>query len=258
MSLIHPTAIIHADAVIGEGTRVGAYSTIDRHVVIGKNCEIYNHATVTGRTRIGDDVKIFPYAAVGLEPQHVGYKGEPTTVQIGDRVTIRESVTINRGTTFGRGITVVEDDVLLMAYCHVAHDCVVGKKVIMANLVNLAGHVVIGDHAVIGGMSAVCQYCRIGDHAFVGGGSLVRKDVPPFLSGKGNDFHMQGVNVVGLTRRGYSIDSIKQLKNLYKLFFLRKLTVGQALEKARFEEVDSTEVRLFLDFIANSKIGIER
>jgi UDP-N-acetylglucosamine acyltransferase len=258
MSLIHPTAIVHPNAILGEGTRVGAFSIIEEHVVTGKDCDIQDHVVVRGRTQIGDQVRIFPFAAVGVEPQHMAYKGEPTTVVIGNRVTLRESVTVHRGTTFGTGTTIIGDDAFIMAYCHVAHDCIVGKNTILANLVNLAGHVTIGDYAVVGGMTAVCQYCRVGNYAFVGGGSLIRKDLPPYLVGKGNDFHVQGVNLVGLSRRGFAAPAVKTLKQLYRIFYLQKLTVNQAIEKAQMELGDSDEVRLFISFLKTSKMGIER
>ena len=255
---IHPTAIVHPRAVLGEGTRVGPFSIIDQYVVTGRNCEIQEHVVVRGRTTLGDEVKIFPFAVIGGEPQHTRYGGEPTTVEIGNRVTLRESVTVHRGTPFDKGRTLIGDDCFIMAYSHVAHDCEVGRSVIIANSSQLAGHVVVEDFATLGGQTGVAQHCRVGRYCYVGGGSIVRKDLAPFLLGKGNDFEVQGINVVGLTRKGFSPPTIRRLKSLYKIFFLQKLTVAQAIERAVVELGESDEVKLFIDFVKSSKMGIER
>jgi UDP-N-acetylglucosamine acyltransferase len=255
---IHPTAIIDPDAHLGEGTRVGPYSIIEAGVRLGKNCDIQSHVVLRGDTQIGDDVKIFPFAVVGSEPQHLHYKGEPTRVIVGNRVTIRESVTIHRGTKVGTGVTQVGDETLLMAYTHVAHDCSVGANVIIANSVQLAGHVEIGESVVIGGQSEIAQFCRVGKYCYVGGGSTLRKDLPPFLVGKGNEFEVQGINVVGMTRHGFSSDTVHKLKTLYKIFYLQQLTVNQALEKITIEIPDCEEARWFCQFIKSSKAGIIR
>jgi len=254
----HPTAIVHPDAIIGEGTRIGAFSVIDAKVVIGKNCEIQDHVVIRDYVSLGDEVKIFPFAVIGSAPQHFKYKGEPTTVAIGNRTTLRESVTVHRGTTVGIGKTVVGEDCFIMAYCHVAHDCVVGNHVVIANSTQLAGHVEIGDFAIIGGLSAVTQFCRVGPHCFIGGSSIIRKDLPPFLSGKGNEFEVQGVNAVGLSRRGYDSDAVHRIKKMFKIFYLQGLTVSQAIEKVLTEVADAPERAQFLGFVESSKTGITR
>ncbi len=258
MAEIHPTALVHPDAHLGEGTRVGAYAIVDAKVQTGRGCVIHNHAVIRDFSVLGDEVQVHPFAVIGGDPQHVKYRGEPTTVSIGNRVVLRESVTVNRGTTFGNGTTVVGDDVLIMAYSHVGHDCIVGNNVIIANSVQLAGHVTVGKNAVIGGISGVTQFCSVGDFCFLGASSLLRKDLPPYLSGKGNDFEVQGVNVVGLERSGVSPEVIRSLRNLYKIFYRQKLTVSQALEKATIEIPSSPEREIFLSFLKSSKMGIVR
>ncbi|MBY0369234.1 acyl-ACP--UDP-N-acetylglucosamine O-acyltransferase [bacterium] len=255
---VHPTASVHPDAHLGEGTRVGAYAVIEPKVVTGKNCVIHNHAVLRDYTTLGDEVQVHPFAVIGGEPQHLKFKGEPTTVQIGNKVVLRESVTVHRGTVFGHGTTVIHDGVYLMAYSHVAHDCVVGPGCILANTVQLAGHVTLGRNVTIGGVSAVTQFCTVGDFAFIGGGSLLRKDLPPFLSGKGNDFEVQALNVIGLERQGFSVDAIRALRKAFRIIYLQKLTVSQALERATVEVPALPEVDAFLGFIKNSKQGIAR
>jgi UDP-N-acetylglucosamine acyltransferase len=203
-------------------------------------------------------VQVHPFAVIGGDPQHLRYQGEPTSVSIGNRVTLRESVTVHRGTAFGNQTTVVKDGAYLMAYCHVAHDCIVGENVILANGVQLAGHVTLGNSVTIGGVSAVTQFCSVGDFCFIGGGSLLRKDLPPYLSGKGNDFAVQGVNAVGLERNGFSSEAISALRKVFKIFYLQKRTVAQALEKATEELGAVEEVQKFLQFLRQSKQGIVR
>lgn len=255
---VHPTAIVHPDAHIGDGTRIGAFAIVEPKTAIGKNCRIQDHAIIRDYSTLGDEVNVHPFAVIGGEPQHTRYKGEPTTAVIGSRTVLREYVTVNRGTAFGNGTTVVGEDVLLMAYCHVAHDCVVGNKVILANTVQLAGHVTLGKSVVIGGVSAVTQFCSVGDYSFIGGGSLLRKDLPPYLSGKGNDFQVQGVNLVGLERQGFTIETIKTLRKLFRIFYLQNLTVAQAMERAGTEVPAIPEVEAFLAFLRQAKQGIAR
>jgi UDP-N-acetylglucosamine acyltransferase len=255
---IHSTALVHPRAVIGVGTRVGAFSIIEEEVVIGQNCMIQEHVVIRSHSTLGDEVKVFPFAVIGGEPQHLSYRGERTTAVIGNRVTLRESTTVHRGTEFGGGITRVGDDAFIMAYCHVAHDCLIGKKVIMANTVQLAGHVEVGESTIIGGQSAVAQFCRLGSFCYIGGGSILRKDLPPFLAGKGNDFEVQGINAVGLSRNGFSQASITRLKAIYKIFYLQKLTVSKAIEKITIELGHEGEVESFISFIKSSKLGFIR
>lgn len=255
---MHPSAIVHPDAQIGEGSRIGAFSVIDAKVVLGKNCNIQEHVVIRDYVSMGDDCTVYPFACVGGTPQHLKYKGEPTTLTIGNRVTLREHVTVHRGTTIGTGNTIIGDDCYIMAYTHVAHDCILGKHIIIANATQLAGHVEIGDHVILSGLSAVTQFCRVGAHCFIGGSSIIRKDLPPFLLGKGNEFEVQGVNAIGLARRGYSDEAISHIKKMYKIFYLQGLTVSQAIEKVHTEIGDLPERAEFLSFIETSKTGITR
>jgi UDP-N-acetylglucosamine acyltransferase len=255
---VHPTAIIHPKAVLGAGTRVGAFSSIGEGVVLGERCEIQENVVLRGPTQIGNETKIFPGAVIGGAPQHLQYKGEPTTLSIGNRVTLRECVTVSRGTAFGNGTTTIGDDVYLMAYTHVAHDCAVGRGTIIANGVQMAGHVTVEDYVTIGGASAIAQFCRVGRYCYIGGGSSIRKDIPPFLIGKGHDFEVQGVNVVGLTRHGFSSPTLTRLKAIYKIFYLQHLTVGQAIEKIAIEVGNTDEAKVFIDFVKGTKLGFLR
>ncbi len=179
-------------------------------------------------------------------------------MEIGDRVVLRESVTVHRGTEFGGGKTVIGDDGYFMAYSHVAHDCIIGKKAIVCNTVQLAGHVIVGDSVIIGGASEVAQFCRVGSYCYVGGGSTLRKDLPPFLVGKDNEFKVQGINVVGLERHGYAPEAIQRLRKLYKIFYMQGLTVSQAIEKVVTDIGETDEVKVFLDFVRSSKVGFIR
>lgn len=258
MAEVHPTAIVHPTVVLGESVRVGAYSIIDEGAQIGNFCDIQDHVVIRRLTKIGNDVKIFPFAVIGAEPQHFKYQGEETLVEIGDGAIIRESVTIHRGTSFGRSITTVGEGTLLMAYVHVAHDCIVGKKVIMANGVQLAGHTTIEDFAVVGGLSGISQFCRVGKYCYLGSASMIRKDLPPFLTGKGNDFKVQGINVIGLQRNNFSSEAINKLRKVYKIFYRRHLTVAKAIEQVQEELGETNEVRVFLDFIRQSEVGVIR
>lgn len=258
MAHIHPTAIVHPGAVLGEETTVGAFSIIGENVRVGNGCNIQEHVIVRGHTTIGDECKVFPFAVVGGEPQHLKYRGEPTQVEIGNRVVLRESVTVHVGTEFGLKTTKIGDDCFIMAYCHVAHDCIVGKNVIIANSVQLAGHTEVQDFSTLGGLSAVAQHCRVGRYCYIGGGSIIRKDLVPFTVGKGNDFEVQGINVVGLGRQGFSPSTLQRLKSVYKIFFLQNLTVDQAVEKILAEIGETDEVKVFLDFVKQSKVGFIR
>ncbi|NBX81604.1 acyl-ACP--UDP-N-acetylglucosamine O-acyltransferase [bacterium] len=257
-TVIHPSAVVHPKAQIGKGVKIGPYVVIGEHTEIGDRSDIQEHASIRGHTRLGSEVTVFPFALVGAEPQHLHYRNEPTLTEVGDRTTIREFVTIHRGTPVGTGKTVIGTDTFLMAYAHVAHDCQVGSHVIICNSVQLAGHVIVEDRANIGGLTGVVQFCRVGKYCYVGGGSLIRKDLPPYLMGKGNEFEVQGVNAVGLTRSGMNADTVQKLKQLYKIFYLQNLTVSQAIEKAVTEFGTIPEVQHFIQFIQNSKMGFAR
>jgi len=257
-NFIHPTAIVHQDAKLGVGTKVGPYSIVGPETVTGQNCDIQEHVVIRGRVTLGDECRVFPFAVLGGEPQHLGYKNEPTEVVIGDRVVIRESATVHRGTPVGIGVTRIGNDSLIMAYTHVGHDCQVGNRVIIVNAVQLAGHVIVEDFVTIGGQSAVVQYCRIGKYCYIAGASTIRKDMPPFLSGKGNEFQIQGINRVGMERAGVSSERLLTIKKIFKAFYLQNSNVSQAIEKLSSEFPDDEDVKYFLTFVKSSKVGIHR
>jgi UDP-N-acetylglucosamine acyltransferase len=255
---IHPTAIVEAGAVVGEGSRIGAYTVIGPQVSIGRNCEIGPHAHLTGRTRLGDDNRIYPFASVGTEPQDLKFGGEPTALEIGSRNTIRESVTINRGTAEGGGVTRIGDDNLFMAFSHVAHDCSVGDRVVMANCASPAGHVVLGDGAIVGGLVGIHQHTRVGELAFLGGGAMVTLDVPPFCVAVGDRAKLQGVNVVGIKRAGFSEQEIRDVRAAYRIVFQSGLRLQDAIDRLKDEYAESAAVTTMVSFIESSKRGVCR
>lgn len=256
MSFIHPTAIVSSKAEIGEDCYIGAYSTVGDEVVLGNRVRLESHVVVDGRTRIGDETKIYPFVSIGLAPQDLKFKGEPTRVEIGERNHIREFVTVHRGTEGGGGLTKIGDDNLLMAQAHVAHDCLLGNEIIMANAATLAGHVEIADRANIGAYSGVHQFCRVGLEAFVGGYSVVVKDAMPYAVIQGNHAKCYGLNRVGMKRRGYAKDAIEKLHRAFHLLLSAKLNTTQALEKIKEEISDCQEVDLLVEFIESSKRGV--
>ncbi len=253
--MIHPLALVHPDAQIGDGTEISAFSTIAADVVIGQNCWIGPNATIMDGARLGDRVRVFPGAVVSAVPQDLKYKGEPTLTFIGNDTTIRECATINRG-TLDRQETRVGTHCLLMAYSHVAHDCLVGDHVILANLATLAGHIRIHDWAILEGMVAVQQFITVGEHTFIGGGSLVRKDVPPYVKCAKEPLSFAGVNVIGLRRRGFSEESIRQIEDIYRLIYVRGHNMSKALELVEQESTPSEERDRILQFIKSSQPGV--
>lgn len=256
MTSIHETAIVHADAKIGDGCYIGPFSTVGGQVVLGSNVRLESHVVVDGDTQIGDDTLVFPFASIGLAPQDLKYGGEPTRTEIGKRNHIREFVTIHRGTAGGGGVTRIGDGNLFMAQAHVAHDCQLGNEIIMANAATLAGHVEIADRANVGAYSGVHQFCRIGIEAFVGGYSVVVKDAPPFATIQGNHARCFGLNRVGMKRRGYAKETIEKLHHAYHLLLSAKLNTTQAVTRIREEIKDCPEVDMLIDFIESSKRGI--
>ncbi len=234
---IDPFTVIHGDVAIGEGTWIGSNVTIMEGTKIGKNC------------------RIFPGAVLGAIPQDLKFSGEKTTVEIGDNTTIREFVTINRGTE-DRGKTKVGSNCLIMAYCHIAHDCLVGNHCILSNSVQVAGHVVIGDWAVIGGVSAVHQFVHIGEHTFIAGGSLVSKDVPPYIKAVRNPLSYGGVNSVGLKRRGFTLTQINHILDIYRIIYNKGFNTTQAIDFIEEEIIASDERDEILTFIRDSGRGI--
>ncbi len=250
-------AVIDKKARIGENVSIGPYAIIDADVEIGNNCEIHPHVNVMNGTRIAEGTTIYQGAIIGSEPQDLKYQGEQTELIIGRNVTIREYCTINKGTA-ASGKTVIDDNALIMAYVHVAHDCLLGKHAIIANNVNLAGHVQIDDFAIIGGMTAVQQFVHIGESSFIGGGTLVRKDVPPFIKVAREPLSYVGVNSVGLRRRGFTVESINKIKDVYRILFVKYKNISLALEEIEAKLPESDEKYAIMTFIRESKQGLVR
>jgi len=255
MSLIHPTAIVSPDAQLGEGVQVGAYAIIGEGCEVGADCLIGPRATLEKNVKLAPNVKVGSGSILGGDPQDLKYKGEHTTVEIGEGTTIREYVTINRGTTHSLKTTVGRNT-FLMSYVHLAHDCQIGDGVIVANGVQLAGHVSVDDRAIISGLAAAHQFVRIGKFAFIGGCSRVAKDVPPFLRAVGNPLRLYGLNSVGLERNGIPEPVRRELKRAYRLFFRSELNVTQARERAQAELEPYPEVQEFLNFFNESQRGV--
>jgi UDP-N-acetylglucosamine acyltransferase len=246
---------IHRNAKIGRDVQIGPFTTIEEDVVIGDGCRIGSNASILNGTRIGNHCQIFPGAVVGAAPQDLKFSGEQSTLEIGNHVTIREYCTINRGTKASFK-TSIGDHCLLMAYVHVAHDCIVGPNCVLANNVNLAGHIEIGRHAVIGGLVAVHQFVKIGEHVMIGGGSLVRKDVPPFVKAAREPLSFVGVNVTGLKRRGFSQEQIHLIQDIYRVLFVRGYNISQAVSIIKETIIDSPEKSIILEFVDQSERGI--
>lgn len=255
-TFIHDSAIVSPKANIGEGCHIGPFCTVGEDVTLGVGVRLDSHVVVDGRTTIGDETRVYPFVSIGLAPQDLKYKGEPTAAEIGKRNHLREFVTIHRGTEGGGGVTRVGDGNLLMAQAHVAHDCQLGSEIIMANAATLAGHVEIADRASVGAYSGVHQYCRIGYEAFVGGYSVVVKDAMPFAIIQGNHARCFGLNRLGMKRRGYARDTIEKLNHAFHLLLSSKLNTSQALERIREEIADCREVDLLTEFIGTSKRGV--
>lgn len=246
---------IHPNAQIGENVKIGPFVTIEEDVVIGDNCEIGPNVCVLNGTRLGNNCKIFPGAILGSIPQDLKYAGEQTYLRIGNNVTIREYCTLNLGTASNKE-TRIGDNCLIMAYVHVAHDCVIGERCILANCVNLAGHITVGNNAILGGLCAVHQFVKIGKHAMVGGGSLVRKDVPPFIKAAREPLSFIGVNSIGLRRHKFSNDQIHDIQAVYRTLYMKGYNTSQALEKI-IDQHDSTPERdVIVDFIKRANRGI--
>ena len=255
--MIHPTAVIHKTAELDSEVEVGPYSVIDQHVRIGRGCRIGAHVVIEGWTEIGEGCSILHSSSIGTPPQDLKFKGEETRLVIGKRNIFREFVTVNRGTPHGRGQTLIGDDNFIMAYVHVAHDCIVGSHVVMANAATLAGHISIGDHAIIGGLTGIHQFVRVGAYAIVGGCSAVGQDIPPFVSASGNRVRLFGLNLVGLTRQGFSPERIRTLKEAYRILFRSKLTQKEAISKIR-ADLSGQDVEEFVKFVESSERGVCR
>lgn len=254
-TVIHPTALVDAEAVLGQGVTVGPWAIVGPGVTVGDGCEIGPRVTIERDTVLGEDCRIFTGAVLGTDPQDLKFQGERTLLEVGDRTVIREYATLNRGTS-ASGRTVVGSDCLLMAYTHVAHDCELGNHVILSNSVNMAGHVIMEDWVIVGGITPIHQFVRIGAHAFVGGGSRIPQDVPPYTRVAGSPAKLYGLNSVGLERRGFSPETRQALKRAYRILFQSKLTLSKAVARAEEEIPGVPEVGHLLSFIRASERGI--
>ncbi len=257
---IHPLAVVAEGAVVPASCTVGPFCTVGEHVVMGEHCRLVSHVVLDGHTKLADGVEIYPFAAVGLAPQDLKYKGEPTRCEVGARTVIRESVTISRGTDGGGGITRVGSDCLIMAYVHIGHDCQIGQGVLLANAATLAGHVTVEDFASVGALNPVHQYCTIGRYAYVGGGTTITQDVLPYsLTSVRRENRAFGLNKVGLERRGFTPEEVQQLRGAYRLLQVSHLNTSQALDVLR-DKVAKGEfgerVAYLAEFIARSERGV--
>ena len=256
-SNIHSTAVIHPSARVPDSCRIGPYCVIGADVELGEGCHLVSHVAIGGPTRIGSDNGIFPFAAIGMAPQDVSYKGEPTRLEIGDHNEIREYVTINRGTVKGGGLTKVGSHILIMAYTHIGHDCVIGDHTMLVNGATLGGHVIVEEWAVVGALCPVHQFVRIGAHSYIGGGTTITQDVLPFsMTSASRETHAYLMNKVGLQRRGFSKERIAKIHHAYKILLASKMNTSQALEKLKSEADRGEDIDLLIRFIESSERGI--
>jgi UDP-N-acetylglucosamine acyltransferase len=248
----HPTAVVHEGALLADGVRIGPNCVVGEHVKIGRDTVVEPNTVITGYTTIGERNRIFSFASIGFEPQDLKFKGEVSTLEIGDDNTFREFVTIHRGTALGGGRTVIGNGNLFMAYTHIAHDCIVGDSIIFANAATLAGHVTVEDHATIGAYSGVHQFCRVGSFAFIGG------DVLPFSKTVGNRASLYGVNTIGLERRGFTRDRIEAIRAAFRVLMHPSTNVSQALSElsAPSDIAENPDVRTLVEFIRSSNRGV--
>jgi len=255
---IHPTAIIDPSALLDSSVEVGAYTVIGADVKIDAGTRILNHVSISGPTTIGKNNHIFQFSSLGEAPQDKKYKGEPTLLEIGDNNTIREFCTFNRGTIQDKGTTKIGNDNWIMAYVHIAHDCQIGNNTIFANNSSLAGHVDVYDYAILGGFTLIHQFCKIGSHVITAVGSVVFKDIPPYVTAAGYDAKPHGINSEGLKRRGFSADSILQIKRAYKTLYRNGLTLDEAKVELSTMQLQAPEIGLLTDFLNVSTRGIVR
>jgi UDP-N-acetylglucosamine acyltransferase len=258
MTRIHETAVVDRRAEIDSDVEIGPYSLVGKHVKIGKGCRVKSHVVIEGRTTLGEGNVLFQFATVGSVPQDLKYKGEPSELVIGNHNTIREFVSLNPGTAGGGMVTRVGDGNLLMMYCHIAHDCILGSHNIIANGATLGGHVVIEDYVIVGGLVGIHQFTRVGRGAILGAGSMVSKDVPPYCNATGDRARLHGLNLEGLKRRGFEPETIEALKKAYRIMFRSKLKTRSAIMKIRQELSGYAEAQQLVSFVENSQRGICR
>lgn len=256
--MIHPSAIVDPSATIADDCEIGAYSIIGADVSIGSGTTIGPHVVLKGPTRIGVNNRIFQFSSIGDDPQDLKYAGEVTTLEIGDGNTIREFVTINRGTEGGGGVTRIGNNNLFMAYIHVAHDCVIGNQIVMANGASLAGHVTVGDHAILAGFACIHQFCEVGEHAFVGLNSVANRDVAPFTLAVGNYAEGKGINKNGLRRRDFSEEAISALRRTYRVLIRKHGNRENALSAVAEDVKQYPEVARLVEFVEQSERGVIR
>ena len=255
--MIHPTAIVDPSARVPESCNIGPYCVVHAGVELGESCELISHVVVGGPSRFGNHNKIYPFASLAMDPQDITYRGEPTRLEVGDHNVIREYVTITRGTSKGGGITRIGSHILIMAYAHIGHDCLVGDHSMLVNAATLAGHVTVEEWAVVGALCPVHQYVRIGAHSYIGGGTTITQDVLPYsMTSAERDTHAYMLNKVGLQRRGFSPERIAALHHAFKVLLASKLNTSQAIEKLRSEGVQGEDVEALLQFIESAQRGI--
>jgi len=256
--LIHPSALVDPGAELDSSVEVGPFAVIGSGVQIDAGTRVGPHVVVRGPTRIGRDNHIFQFASVGEDPQDKKYGGEPTWLELGDRNQVREFVTLHRGTEQDQGVTRIGDDNLFMAYSHVAHDCRIGDQVIMANAASLGGHVEIQDWAILGGFTIVHQFCRIGAHSFCAMGSVLTRNVPPYVTVGGHPAEPHGINSEGLRRRGYTPDAVQAIKRAYRALYMSHLKLDEAVERIRDMAESQSELAILADFLAATNRGVVR
>lgn len=255
---IDPRAVIDPSAKLADDVEVGAFTVIGANVEIGPGCWIGPHAVIQGPTRIGARNRIFQFASLGDAPQDKKYKGEPTRLEVGDDNVFREFVTVNRGTTHDEGITRIGSDNLFMAYSHVAHDCRVGSHCVLANVATLGGHVELGDWVIMGGLSAIHQFTKVGAHAFIANNAAVTRDVPPYVMAVGQPAEPHSINATGLSRRGFTPEQVRNIKNAYRTLYRSDLKLADAVPKLEEAAQTQPELRIFVDFIGRSTRSLVR
>ncbi len=255
---IHSTALVDPKAEVAEGVSIGAYSVVGPHVKVGAGTSIGPHVVLTGHTTIGNDNRIFQFSSLGEIPQDKKYAGEDTQLIIGDGNTIREFCTFNTGTIQADGVTRIGDDNWIMAYVHIAHDCIIGNHTIMANNAALAGHVTVGDHAILGGFALIHQFCEIGEHAFVSFASHVNQSIPPYVTVAGEKASVKGINTEGLKRRGFSPEQVQNVRRAYRTLYRSGLTLDEARDALGEMAEQASEIRLLVDFLSHVERGIIR